>query len=207
MGMSIKKRLQGSIYQLLKHNKLGSFSTQYYRKTALFQVAADLVSHGYKLPHVRGLKQKHIQFLVQHWQAQELTIGTIKNRLAHLRTLCELMNKKEIVPSNEALGIGRRLYSTNQDKSLKCIYGDMGKLSSYRIRVQLELQKHFGLRHEECLKIKPYLADKGTCLELRGPKSYELSAKQKAKDYAARMIISQELGHGREQITVSYLGR
>lgn len=40
-----------------------------------------------------------------------------------------------------------------------------------------------------------------------GPKSAELSAEQRAIDQAARMTISEELGHGREEITAVYLGR
>jgi len=40
-----------------------------------------------------------------------------------------------------------------------------------------------------------------------GPKSRQLMPEQKQIDYQARMIISEELGHGREQITVNYLGR
>ena len=105
------------MYTLLKHNKLGSFSTQYHRKATSLQAAADLVQHGYKLPHVQGLKQKHIRFLVEHWQAQEWSIDTIKNRLAHLRTLYKLIKKREIVPSSHDLGLGKLHYSTNQDKS------------------------------------------------------------------------------------------
>lgn len=40
-----------------------------------------------------------------------------------------------------------------------------------------------------------------------GPTSKQLSAEQKAVDRDARLIISQELGHEREQITAVYLGR
>lgn len=40
-----------------------------------------------------------------------------------------------------------------------------------------------------------------------GPKSVELSPEQKEQDYRARMILTEELGHSREQITVNYLGR
>jgi site-specific recombinase XerC len=40
-----------------------------------------------------------------------------------------------------------------------------------------------------------------------GPKAKELTTAQKAKDLAARLQISQELGHNREQITAVYLGR
>ncbi|WP_373889350.1 phage integrase N-terminal domain-containing protein [Massilia sp. TS11] len=40
-----------------------------------------------------------------------------------------------------------------------------------------------------------------------GPKSKELNALQKAKDREARLTLSKEMGHGREQITAVYLGR
>jgi hypothetical protein len=40
-----------------------------------------------------------------------------------------------------------------------------------------------------------------------GPKSAELTPGQKEKDLEARLMISRELGHEREQITAVYLGR
>jgi integrase len=40
-----------------------------------------------------------------------------------------------------------------------------------------------------------------------GPKASELTPAQKTQDHAARMTISAELGHGREEITAVYLGR
>ena len=40
-----------------------------------------------------------------------------------------------------------------------------------------------------------------------GPKSKALSPEQKAADREARLTVSAELGHGREEITVVYLGR
>lgn len=40
-----------------------------------------------------------------------------------------------------------------------------------------------------------------------GPSSKQLTAEQKAADLAARLEISRELGHEREQITAVYLGR
>jgi hypothetical protein len=40
-----------------------------------------------------------------------------------------------------------------------------------------------------------------------GPTSSELTKEQKRLDYQARMILTEELGHSREQITVNYLGR
>ncbi len=40
-----------------------------------------------------------------------------------------------------------------------------------------------------------------------GPTSKQLTSEQKEKDLEARLIISKELGHEREQITAAYLGR
>jgi integrase len=40
-----------------------------------------------------------------------------------------------------------------------------------------------------------------------GPKSKQLTPEQKQIDRAARMTISEEMGHGREQITAQYIGR
>jgi integrase len=40
-----------------------------------------------------------------------------------------------------------------------------------------------------------------------GPKSADLSPEQKAADHEARLTVSAELGHGREEITAVYLGR
>jgi len=45
------------------------------------------------------------------------------------------------------------------------------------------------------------------CPKAGGLISKELTVEQKNHDYDTRMIISDELGHGREEITVQYLGR
>lgn len=168
MARSIKKQLQDSIYILLKHNKMGSHATQYMRRASLFQSAEILVAGGYKIPHINGFKQKHAHFLVQQWQSAGLSIGTIKNRLAHLRAVCDLLKRPEAMPSNDALGLPNRQYSTNIDKTEKIKDGDLTKISDHRVQVQLNLQRVFGLRHEECIKLKPFLADKIDALVLEG---------------------------------------
>jgi len=40
-----------------------------------------------------------------------------------------------------------------------------------------------------------------------GPQSSQLNAESKKTDLDARLMISKELGHEREQITAVYLGR
>ena len=68
------------------------------------------------------------------------------------------------------------------------------------------LEKLHGLRHA-------YAQERYDTLTGRhapaagGKKSGQLSAEEKKLDYEARMQISKELGHGREVVTVVYLGR
>lgn len=66
--------------------------------------------------------------------------------------------------------------------------------------------KCHGLRHGYAQR--RYLELTGwACPHAGGPKSAELTSEQKAQDLAARLAVSAELGHGREEITAVYLGR
>lgn len=289
--MSIKHDLQHSISRQFQ-TRQNSYATHFERRQILNRFAADLVSIGYGLRNINGLKQKHILAIVKHWQEKSLAVATIKNRMSALRKLCEKINKQNIVPSNNQLNIGRRSYVPKRNRAI--FNPDFSRISNKHVRISLEFQRVFGLRREESLKIKPHMADKGDRLELMptwckggrgrvipirtdeqrywlqqaklmvgkfgnslipegksyikqryiydkqvsraglknlhglrhayaqqhykeltgwgapingGYKSRELTPKQKEIDYRARMIISEQLGHSRESITVNYLGR
>ena len=45
------------------------------------------------------------------------------------------------------------------------------------------------------------------CAAAGGPGSKTLTLEQREQDQDARLVISQELGHEREQVTAAYLGR
>lgn len=162
--MSIKKDLQNSIYNVLRSNRDGSFATQADRKSILFNFAKDLVGLGYGLRDIRGIKQKHIIAIIKHWQEKQVAVSTIKNRTAALRSLCIKINKHNIIPSNKELQIGSRKYTPQFNRAI--INPDFYGITHPYIRISLELQRLFGLRREECLKIKPHLADKNDRLEL-----------------------------------------
>lgn len=289
--MSIKHDLQRSIYQLLSRNKCGSFASQAARSHILKQFAKDLVQLGYGLRKIQGLKQKHIDSVLDHWKGKKLANSTLKNRMAALRFLSERINKGNLIASNHDLKIAAREYKPTINKAI--FSPNFDKITDQHVRISLELQRVFGLRREEALKIKPHLADKGKSLELMptwckggrgrfvpvkteeqrywlnqakqlvsygmslipqhksyikhrevydkqvsranlkklhglrhayaqnryreltgwnapingGPKARELTKEQKELDYQARMVLTEELGHSREQITVNYLGR
>jgi integrase len=165
--MSIKSRFKRSIYQLLKHNRDGSFETRGARQQILYQIADELHAGGFKLSNMHGLKQKHIRYLNEQWKERGLGNGTIKNRNSHLRWVCAKFSKHNVVPSNQELGVGVRS-SEYKNRSVDLEKIDFSKITNRFILVQIHLQRHLGLRRQEAIKLKPCLADKGDYLELQG---------------------------------------
>ena len=287
------------LMRLVERNRDGSYATQAARREVLGQVAHDLKDMGFRTLPATGLKPKHVTALVARWQASGIAVGTMKNRMSHLRWWAEKVNKQNCVPrTNAELGIGTRTYVTNVSKALVLASGDIEKITDERLRCSIELQQAFGLRREECLKFQPRyalaghtpdvvreiqlkptwckggraravpltnehqravlvralaLAGSGSMIpkdlkyvdQLRryiwavekagmsklhglrheyaqqryhqltgwlapasgGPVSVQLTPQQRAVDRAARLQVSAELGHHREEITAVYLGR
>ncbi len=52
---------------------------------------------GYRLTDAASLKRKHVEVLVERWKAEDLAIGTIKNRMADLRWWAEKMGKQNVL--------------------------------------------------------------------------------------------------------------
>ncbi len=71
-----------------------------------------------------------------------------------------------MIPANTDLGIGARRPSLSKIGRLS--NPDLSGVSDQGIRISLELQRLFGLRREESLKIKPIMADQGDKLVLQG---------------------------------------
>ncbi len=248
---------------------------------------------GYRRMQARSLKPKHIEALVKHWQERELSIGTIKNRMAALRWWAAKVNKLNVMAkSNEHYGIPDRRFVTNQSRAKDVTQEQLGKVKDEHVRMSLELQRAFGLRREEAMKFQPSYADQKDHVRLKaswtkggkprtipvrtnvqrealdrarrlagfgslipphrsyvqqlrvyegnttraglssmhglrhayaqeryeeltgwkcpaagGLDSKNLTSEQRETDHEARLTISQELGHEREQITAAYLGR
>ncbi len=290
--MSKKQELKRSIYMLLKHSNRGSFSTKATRKDMLLALGESLYASGIQLTHIQQLKAKHVVKVVEHWKKEGLSAGTLKNRMSNIRFAWEALNKIEKLPTNDQLAIAKRTYTPQFNRAH--MNPDLSKVSNVNARVSLELQRVFGLRREESMKIKPFIADMGDTLQLLpswckgnrgrfvpirteeqrhwleeakkvankrsyslipqgknylqqryvyeaqlqkielknphglrhayaqkrykeltgweapingGPKSKELSKEQKILDRQARLRISEELGHSREDISKNYLGR
>ena len=276
-----------------RRNVDGSHATHYNRLDMLQLMANQLHDLGYRHLTARGLKAKHVQALVTHWQSQKITTGTIKNRMAILRWWAEKIGKPGVVAkSNAHYGIEQRQFFATHSKAQTLLASKLQHIPDPSIRFTLELQHAFGLRREEAIKFNPYYADQDDRLTLKaswtkggkareipirtaeqrqllnrlhqfagrgslipqdrqyivqlrlyerytaaagfsklhglrhhyaqqryqeltgwpapaagGPSAKMLSPEQKELDKAARLIVSRELGHEREQITAIYLSR
>ena len=286
------RNLNYDLKQLVNRHRDGSFTTRDDRHTALQQMANDLHTLGFRQMRGDSLKPKHIEALTKHWLNNKLSVGTMKNRMAHVRWWASKIGKSGIVMTNDKYGIGTRRYSTNVSKGWELKPAQLDKITDRYTELSLKLQQTFGLRREESIKFSPSVADHGDRLALKGswtkggkpreiiirtleqralvdevwsyvgrgslipsestyrdqlqvfkyqtqqagihnvhglrhqyaqnryeemtglkapaaggPTSKQLTIEQKQKDFQARMLISRELGHEREQITVTYLGR
>lgn len=279
------------VTQVLKRNPNGSYATQAERKKVLKLVDRNLKELGYNKLELHNLGSKHLNAVIGMWMSNGLSTGTIKNRVAHLRWLLEKIDKPGVLPSsNTNLGIPKRVYVTNQDKSIELKEEQLNLINNPYLQASFRLQVAFGLRREESMKIRLKEADKGQFLRLvqtkgarprdipittrqqrelldelkswvgagslippesfystqlgryqqacikmgidrahglrhayaqkryfemvgfpcpakGGPKKGELPSKLYERVKEIRTQISEELGHGREEVTAVYLGR
>ncbi len=164
------RNLNYELKQMCRRNRDGSFATQRDRERVLDLVANQLHELGYRHMAAASLKPKHIERLVQRWQAEGLAVGTIKNRMAELRWWTEKIGKQNVIArDNDHYGIGHRQYVTNVSKARQ--------LTGWQAPAA------------------------------GGPRARDLTPSEREADREARLTISAELGHEREQITVVYLGR
>mgnify|MGYP000181583951 CR=1 FL=1 len=77
--------LNYQLKQLCRRNRDGSYATQTNRERLLTRIAEQLHTLGYREMRAHSLKPKHVEALLQHWREGDLSVGTIKNRMAALR--------------------------------------------------------------------------------------------------------------------------
>ena len=132
-------------------------------------IANELHAIGYRQMQARSLKPKHIEALVSHWQAKDLSIGTIKNRMSALRWWAEEIDKQNVVArSNKDYSIPDRCYVAKTSKAKEVTQEQLGRIKDEHVRMSLELQRAFGLRREEAMKFIPSYADQGSHIRLKG---------------------------------------
>jgi len=123
---------------------------------------------GFRQMRASSLKGKHVSVLLERWQAEGLSAGTLKNRVAHLRWWAEKVGKAGVIPAdNSQLAIPQRQFVTNRDKSQR-LDDRLERISDPYVRMSLTLQQAFGLRREESIKFQPRYADRRNCIVLKG---------------------------------------
>lgn len=157
-----------TLRQLCLRNRDGSHATQADRQRSLSLAACQLREAGFRQMRATSLKGKHVEALLQRWQAEGLSAGTLKNRMAHLRWWAEKVGKAGIFPAdNTKLGIPERRYVTNENKAKEL--GDrLDRITDPHVRMSLRLQAAFGLRREESIKFQPRYADRGDHIAIKG---------------------------------------
>ena len=146
----------------------GSHGTRAARSYALAQIADTLHDLGFKGLRATGLRRKHVVALVKEWKRQGRSIGTMKNRTAHVRWWAARIGRPAVVPSNGALGIANREYVTNEDKSVVLDPDKLALVKDAHVAMALRLEAAFGLRREEAIKFTPARDDRGDRIRLKG---------------------------------------
>ena len=284
----------GDLVKLTWRHRENSYNTQRARRVIVGMIAQQLGDMGFRRLKAKNLKEKHAVALIERWKGEGLSAGTLKNRMGVLRWVYDKVDKSWMLTrSNADYGIENRRYQTNVNKAWELTPEHLSGIKSEHVRLSVEMQRAFGMRREEAMKVRVAWADRGTHLKLEGswtkggrertipirtaaqrelldrvrtltesgslipegsryidhlklyenqtaaagleklhglrhayaqerykeitgwaspavggPSSEELTKDGlREKDKAARLQISRELGHSREQISVVYLGR
>ena len=160
--------LNFDLKRLQKAHDNASHGTRTARSYALAQMADTLHELGFKGLRATGLRRKHAVALVREWKRQGRSVGTMKNRTAHLRWWAERIGRPGVVPSNGELGIPNREYVTNEDKSVVLDPDKLALVKDAHVAMALRLEAEFGLRREEAIKFTPARDDRGDRIRLKG---------------------------------------
>jgi hypothetical protein len=60
-------------------------------------IADQLHAFGSRVMNSRSLKPKHVEALLKDWRQEELSIGTIKNRMAALRWWAQKVDRQNVI--------------------------------------------------------------------------------------------------------------
>ncbi|MDZ4731055.1 MAG: phage integrase N-terminal domain-containing protein [Xanthomonadales bacterium] len=162
------RNLNFELKQLCRRSRDGSYATQRDRERVLDLVAGQLQELGYRHMAAASLKPKHVEGLVERWQAEGLAVGTIKNRMAELRWWAEKIGKQNVIErANGHYGIGNRQYVTNVSKARELSGSEISRITDPYTAMSLRLQAAFGLRRGESIKLRPEWADRGNKLALK----------------------------------------
>ena len=167
-------QLEFEFKEMCREHRVDGRTTQGDRMEMAATIARDLDAAGYhKFSRQKGcsrkLKDKHVCGLVEHWRGKELSPGTINNRLAFLRHVCDWTGRRGVMSKRNAdYHDGKRVREATVSKAAYVQPKVLDRVQNRYARASLKLQVAFGLRRKEALMIQPALADRGNRLVLQG---------------------------------------
>jgi site-specific recombinase XerC len=162
-------QLTYELKHLVDTHREGSYATQANRKAMLLMMGNQLVAAGYRHLTPDGLKGRHVNALIAQWKTEAISHNTIRNRLAALRWwAARVHNPGALPPDNAHYDLTPRETRTTTSKARLLPTEKLPQVRDRYVRMSLELQREFGLRREESIKIKPHQADRGNRLVLQG---------------------------------------
>ena len=150
-----------------REHRAGGRATQADRLELAATVGRDLHACGYhrfsrQKNCSRKLKDKHVRGFVQHWMGKGLSPGTINNRLAFLRHVCEWTGRDGVMSKKSAdYHDGRRVREATVSKAAYVGTEVLARVRNRYAQASLRLQVAFGLRRKETPMIQPDWADRG----------------------------------------------
>lgn len=155
--------------QLCRRNRDGGAMTQAQRMGSLTTIARQLKQAGFINMRATSLKGKHVDALLERWDSEHLSPGTIRNRMSHLRWWAGKVGKAGIIPADNArLGIPQRQSDGSGSKVRDLDGHRLDRVTDPHVHLSLRLQQAFGLRREESIKFQPAYADRGDHIALKG---------------------------------------
>ena len=165
-------QLEFELKRMCREHRVDGRTTQSDRMELAATIARDLDTSGYhkfsrQKSCSRKLKDKHVRGLVQHWTGKGLSPGTINNRLAFLRHVCDWTGRSGVMSKRNAdYHDGKRVREATVSKAAYVGRGILSRVRNRYAQASLRLQVVFGLRRKEALMIQPAWADRGNRIVL-----------------------------------------
>ena len=165
-------QIEFELKKMCREHRVDGRTTQSDRMELAATVARDLDACGYRRFSrqrncSRKLKDKHVRGLVEHWTGKGLSPGTINNRLAFLRHVCDWTGRGGVMSKKNAdYHNGRRVREATVSKAAYVGPEVLGRIRNRYAQASLRLQVAFGLRRKEALMIQPDWADRGNRIVL-----------------------------------------
>ena len=150
--------LERQLISIMAQNREDAYGTQRKRFYEL-RAAGNLIKGEFGLQKWDNLKEKHVEFLVEHWKSKHEGNRTLDQKLTHFRWLLGKIGKPILLPRrNVELGITPGPRYTRQGKIVldSQLKEALERLTDPRIRAAALLARYVCLRFEEASHLRPW---------------------------------------------------